>query len=58
MGRPCGRQAESLHLADNLGPFGTLDLPKVRFWELESAVGRLDPIPLSLDKRRVGKKMR
>jgi hypothetical protein len=58
MGRPFEPRAEALHLADNLGPFGTLDLPKVRFWELESAVGRLDPVPLSLDKRRVGKKMR
>jgi hypothetical protein len=30
-GRPFGRRAEALHLADNLGPFGTLDPQKTAF---------------------------
>jgi hypothetical protein len=30
-GHPFGRRAEALHLADNLGPFGTLDGQKTAY---------------------------
>ena len=57
MGRPCGRQAESLHLADNLGRFSTQECQKAAFWELEAALRRTNPVQLLEDKRRAGMKM-
>ena len=57
MGRPCGRQAESLHLADNLGRFSTQQCQKAAFWELKAAFRRTNPVQLLDDKRRAGMKM-
>jgi hypothetical protein len=42
-GRPYGRRAEALHLADNLGPFGTLDGQKTKFSRLMPSVTRAAP---------------
>ncbi len=58
MGHPCGRQAEFLHLADNLGRFSTQERQKAAFWELQAALCRTNPVQLLEDKRRVGMKMR
>ena len=57
MGCPCARQAESLHLADNLGPFRTRGRRKVEFWELKAASQRTNSAQLLEDKRRAGMKM-
>ena len=57
MGRPCGRQAESLHLADNLDCFSTQECQKAAFRELQAALGRTNPVQLLEDKRRADMKM-
>jgi hypothetical protein len=58
MGRLCGRQAESLHLADNLGRFSTQERQKAAFWGLQDALRRTNPVQLLVDKRSAGMKMR
>ena len=57
MDHPFGRQAESLHLADNLGRFSTPGGQRVAFQELQVVFSYLNPGQLPEDKRRAAMKM-